>query len=70
MSDSESKPSISNNNNINENQINGNVNGPCSNRASEELIYFIKEKEGFVPSLYLDVVNVKTIGYGLTGKEL
>lgn len=70
MSDSESKPSISNNNNINENQINGNVNGPCSNRASEQLIYFIKEKEGFAPNLYSDVVNVKTIGYGLTGKEI
>ena len=72
MSDSGSK-SISNNNNnnnINENQICGNVNGPCSNRASEELIYFIKEKEGFAPNLYSDVVNVKTIGYGLTGKYL
>lgn len=44
--------------------------GSCASRASANLIYFIKECEGFAPSLYNDVVGVRTGGYGMTGSEL
>lgn len=44
--------------------------GSCGSRASANLIYFIKECEGFAPSLYNDVVGVRTGGYGMTGSEL
>ena len=57
-----------NNNNLNENQKN--TDEECSDKASEGLIYFIKEMEGFAPSIYKDVVGVRTIGYGLTGNEI
>ena len=26
--------------------------------------------EGFAPSIYKDVVGIRTLGYGLTGKEI
>ena len=42
----------------------------CTGKASEGLIYFIKQMEGFAPSVYNDVVGVRTLGYGLTGKEI
>lgn len=47
-----------------------NVSGQASNVSSANLIYFIKQSEGFAPSLYRDVVGVVTGGYGLTGSEL
>ena len=69
MSDSGPKPNfIDDNSNLNEKNINENE--LCLDTASEGLIYFIKEKEGYAPSMYYDVVNVKTIGYGLTGRYL
>lgn len=36
-------------------------------QPSENLIYFIKMKEGFAPRKYKDIVNKTTMGYGLTG---
>ena len=48
----------------------GNAAGSCGSRASANLIYFIKECEGFAPALYNDVVGVRTGGYGMTGSEL
>lgn len=73
-SDSETISSFTNrnndnrDNNLNENQKN--TDELCSDKASEGLIYFIKEMEGFAPSIYKDVVGIKTIGYGLTGNEI
>ena len=72
-SDTESIPSFTNENNNNNNvlkEYQNNSNDQSSNKASESLIYFIKEMEGFAPSIYKDVVGVKTIGYGLTGKGI
>ena len=68
-SQDESIPSFINEKN-NDNKINENSKKECSGKASEELIYFIKQMEGFAPSVYKDVVGVKTLGYGLTGKEI
>ncbi|AGK95421.1 FG-GAP-like repeat-containing protein [Clostridium pasteurianum] len=48
----------------------GNTNGIASSRSSANIIYFIKECEGFAPSLYHDEVGVLTGGYGMTGAEL
>lgn len=48
----------------------GNTNGAAGNKASANLIYFIKKAEGFAPSLYRDPVGVLTGGYGMTGAEL
>ena len=59
---SDSKPSNTNTNN-NNNQV-------SSDKASASLIYFVKNMEGYSPSVYKDAVNVKTLGYGLTGKEI
>lgn len=57
------------NNKINETQNNSN-NEKCSNKASENLIYFIKNKEGYAPSKYICPAGKETIGYGLTGVEI
>ncbi|SMC18646.1 Phage-related lysozyme (muramidase), GH24 family [Clostridium acidisoli DSM 12555] len=48
----------------------GDTNGVAVNMASANIIYFIKECEGFAPSLYHDSVGVLTGGYGMTGVEL
>ena len=48
----------------------GNVNGPASNKASKNIIYYVKGIEGYAPYHYYDSVGVKTLGYGMTGKEL
>jgi len=72
-SDSESKSSFTNENNGNNDNLEeykNKSNEKSSDKASESLIYFIKEMEGFAPSIYKDVVGVRTIGYGLTGKEI
>ena len=71
-SQDESIPSFINENNNANNTKENNENSKkeCSGKASEELIYFIKQMEGFAPSVYNDVVGVKTLGYGLTGKEI
>ena len=60
---SDSKPSKTNNNNNNNDK-------ESSDKASASLIYFVKNMEGYSPSVYNDAVNVKTLGYGLTGKEI
>lgn len=44
--------------------------GDATSKPSDNIIYFIKGKEGFAPNYYYDVVGVKTLGYGLTGSEL
>lgn len=38
--------------------------------ASDALIDFIKSFEGFSATPYFDEVNVKTLGYGMTGNEI
>ncbi|ELC8461928.1 phage tail protein [Clostridium perfringens] len=48
----------------------GNVNDPASNKASKNIIYYVKGIEGYAPYHYYDSVGVKTLGYGMTGKEL
>ena len=60
---SDSKPQNTNNNNNNNNK-------ESSDKSSASLIYFVKNMEGYSPSVYNDAVNVKTLGYGLTGKEI
>ena len=52
------------------NEIPKNLGDVCTGKASENLIYFIKHNEGYAPSIYKDVVGVRTIGYGLTGQEI
>ncbi|WP_338913233.1 phage tail spike protein (plasmid) [Clostridium perfringens] len=47
-----------------------NVNGPASNKASKNIIYYVKGIEGYAPYHYYDSVGVKTLGYGMTGNEL
>lgn len=37
---------------------------------SKECVEFVKKFEGFYPMVYMDMVNVPTIGYGMTGKEI
>lgn len=37
---------------------------------SKECLEFVKRFEGFYPTVYLDMVGVKTLGYGMTGKEI
>ena len=70
-SDSESISSFKNNkNDNNNNDYNKNNNDECSDKASKELIYFIKVMEGFSPTIYKDVGGVETLGYGLTGNEI
>ena len=61
---------IGENNNKNVKEYQNKTNGQSSDKASESLIYFIKQMEGFAPSIYKDVVGIRTIGYGLTGKEI
>lgn len=41
-----------------------------SSLVSNELIDFIKSFEGFSSTPYFDEVNVKTLGYGMTGEEI
>lgn len=41
-----------------------------SNLVSTECIEFIKKFEGFSATVYLDMVGVPTLGYGMTGKEI
>ena len=48
----------------------GNTNGTASNKASANIIYFMKGIEGFAPNYYHDSVGVLTLGYGMTGDEL
>ena len=37
---------------------------------SKACIDFVKKFEGFYPNVYLDIVGVRTLGYGMTGKEI
>lgn len=48
----------------------GNVNGTAGTKASKNIIYYVKGIEGYAPYHYYDSVGVKTLGYGMTGKEL
>ena len=48
----------------------GNVNGNAGTKASKNIIYYVKVIEGYAPYHYYDSVGVKTLGYGMTGKEL
>lgn len=48
----------------------GNTNGPVGAKASKNIIYYVKGIEGYAPYHYYDSVGVKTLGYGMTGKEL
>lgn len=48
----------------------GNTNGPAGAKASKNIIYYVKGIEGYAPYHYYDSVGVKTLGYGMTGKEL
>lgn len=38
--------------------------------VSKQCIDFVKSFEGFSANVYLDIVNVPTLGYGMTGKEI
>ncbi|MPU14864.1 glycoside hydrolase family protein [Acinetobacter baumannii] len=38
--------------------------------VSKQCVDFVKEFEGFYPTPYYDIVGVKTLGYGMTGKEI
>ena len=38
--------------------------------VSKECVDFVKRFEGFYPTIYFDIVGVKTLGYGMTGKEI
>jgi len=66
-SDIEKKEKSDSNNNKNE-VINNLNNEKCSNQVSENLIYFIKEKEGFAPNKYKCPAKKETLGYGMTGE--
>ncbi|MBS6006877.1 MAG: C40 family peptidase [Clostridium baratii] len=44
--------------------------GTAGSKASANIIYYVKGIEGFGPNYYYDSVGVKTLGYGMTGKEL
>ena len=48
----------------------GNTNGQASNKASANIIYYMKGIEGFAPNYYHYSVNVLTLGYGMTNDEL
>lgn len=48
----------------------GNTNGATGTKASKNIIYYVKGIEGYAPYHYYDSVGVKTLGYGMTGKEL
>lgn len=48
----------------------GNTNGAAGTKASKNIIYYVKGIEGYAPYHYYDSVGVKTLGYGMTGKEL
>ncbi|EDT14731.1 phage tail spike protein [Clostridium perfringens] len=48
----------------------GNVNGTAGTKASKNIIYYVKGIEGYAPYHYYDSVGVKTLGYGMTRKEL
>ncbi len=48
----------------------GNTNGDAGTKASKNIIYYVKGIEGYAPYHYYDSVGVKTLGYGMTGKEL
>lgn len=48
----------------------GNTNGAAGTKASKNIIYYVKGIEGYAPYHYYDSVGVKTLGYGITGKEL
>ncbi len=37
---------------------------------SKQCVDFVKRFEGFYPKPYYDIVGVKTLGYGMTGKEI
>lgn len=41
-----------------------------ANLISKQCIDFVKSFEGFSATVYRDIVNVPTIGYGMTGKEI
>ncbi len=38
--------------------------------VSKQCVDFVKRFEGFYPNPYYDIVGVKTLGYGMTGKEI
>jgi len=38
--------------------------------VSKNCVNFVKSFEGFSPIPYFDIVGVKTLGYGMTGKEI
>jgi len=38
--------------------------------VSKECVDFVKRFEGFYPNVYHDIVGVRTLGYGMTGKEI
>lgn len=38
--------------------------------VSKQCVDFVKRFEGFYPKPYYDIVGVKTLGYGMTGKEI
>ncbi|MGL6184705.1 MAG: immunoglobulin-like domain-containing protein [Clostridium chrysemydis] len=46
------------------------VSGIASDKASANIIYYVKGIEGYAPYYYGDSVGVRTLGYGMTGSEL
>lgn len=48
----------------------GDTGGQASDKASANIIYYVKGIEGYAPYVYRDEVGVRTLGYGMTGSEL
>ena len=48
----------------------GDTGGQAGDKASANIIYYVKGIEGYAPYHYYDSVGVKTLGYGMTGNEL
>lgn len=46
------------------------VSGVVGDKASPNIIYYVKGIEGYAPYIYKDSVGVRTLGYGMTGNEL
>ncbi|WP_245160668.1 immunoglobulin-like domain-containing protein [Clostridium perfringens] len=46
------------------------VSGTVGDKASPNIIYYVKGIEGYAPYVYRDSVGVRTLGYGMTGNEL
>ncbi|EPT4877958.1 glycoside hydrolase family protein, partial [Escherichia coli] len=48
----------------------GDTGGQAGDKASANIIYYVKGIEGYAPYVYRDEVGVRTLGYGMTGSEL